>query len=69
MEATLCGASVVAVEGEESVSALIGGCAGNLAALESHAQLLGHCCYHHQPRYERRSGLPRSLLSDLFVLM
>lgn len=69
LEATLCGASVVVVEGEESVSALIGGCAGNLAALESHAQLLGHCFYHHHPQFESRSGPPRPLLSDLFVLM
>lgn len=56
MEAVLCGTLAVVAEGEESVTALIGGSAGNLAAFKSHAQLLGHCLYHYHPQSERRSG-------------
>lgn len=63
----LCGTSVVVIEGEESITrCLERRWCWEYGSPPIRSLLLGHCCYHCHPYFERRSG-PSGFFSLMFL--
>lgn len=67
LEVFCCDASVVVVEGEESVTRCLDRrWCWEYGSPPVKSLLLGHCCYHYHPYFERRSG-PSGFFSLMFL--